>query len=88
MSTSVTATREVRTALEPSPKRYANEDGNGSRHVVARWRREQLTDSGFPLSVAARLAEDAGYDLHALIELVDRGCAHHLAARIAGSTRR
>jgi hypothetical protein len=55
---------------------------NGSRYEVARWRREQLTDSGFPLSVAARLAEDARYDLHALIELVERGCPHHLAARI------
>lgn len=56
---------------------------NGSRQEVVRWRREQLTDSGFPLSVAARLAEDARYDLHALIELVERGCPHHLAARIA-----
>jgi hypothetical protein len=56
---------------------------NGSRHEVVRWRREQLADSGFPLSVAARLAKDARYDLHALIELVERGCPHHLAARIA-----
>jgi hypothetical protein len=56
---------------------------NGSRQEVVRWRRAQLTDSGFPLSVAARLAEDARYDLHALIELVERGCPHHLAARIA-----
>jgi hypothetical protein len=56
---------------------------NGSRQEVVRWRREQLTDSGFPLSVAERLAEDARYDLHALIELVERGCPHHLAARIA-----
>jgi hypothetical protein len=55
---------------------------NGSRHEVVRWRREQLTDSGFPLSVAARLAEDARYDLHALIELVDRGCPPDLAVRI------
>jgi hypothetical protein len=56
---------------------------NGARHEIVRWRREQLTDSGFPLPVAARLAEDARYDLHALIELVERGCPHHLAARIA-----
>jgi hypothetical protein len=56
---------------------------NGSRNEVVRWRREQLTDSGFPLSVAARLADDSRYDLHALIELVERGCPHHLAARIA-----
>jgi hypothetical protein len=56
---------------------------NGSPLEVVRWRREQLTDSGFPLSVAARLAVDARYDLHALIELVERGCPHHLAERIA-----
>jgi hypothetical protein len=56
---------------------------SGARHEIVRWRREQLTDSGFPLSVAARLAEDGRYDLHALIGLVERGCPHHLAARIA-----
>ena len=56
---------------------------NGAPHEIVRWRHEQLTDSGFPLSVAARLAEDGRYDLHALIELVERGCPHHLAARIA-----
>jgi hypothetical protein len=55
---------------------------NGSRHEVVRWRREQLTQSGFPLTVAARLAEDARYDLHALIELVERGCRPELAERI------
>jgi hypothetical protein len=54
-----------------------------SRHEVVRWRLQQLTDSGFPLSVAARLAGNARYDLHTLIELVERGCPHHLAARIA-----
>ena len=56
---------------------------NGARHEVSRWRREQLVDSGFPLWVAARLAEDGRYDLHALIELVERDCAPELAARIA-----
>ena len=54
----------------------------GARHAVVRWRREQLTESGFPLTVAARLAEDARYDLHALIELVERGCRPELAVRI------
>jgi hypothetical protein len=53
-----------------------------ARHEVVRWRREQLTKSGFPLTVAARLAEDARYDLHALIELVERGCGPELAVRI------
>jgi hypothetical protein len=53
-----------------------------TRPEVERWRREQLVDSGFPLSVAAQLAKDPRYDLHALIELVERGCAPDLAARI------
>lgn len=52
------------------------------RHEVVRWRREQLTGSGFPLPLAARLAKDARYDLHALIELSERGCAPELAVRI------
>jgi hypothetical protein len=49
---------------------------------VGRWRREQLVLSGFPLPLAARLAEDPRYDLHRLIELVEHGCAPELAARI------
>jgi hypothetical protein len=49
---------------------------------VVRWRREQLTASGFPSALASGLAEDARYDLHALIELCERGCAPELAVRI------
>ena len=49
---------------------------------VVRWRREQLAESGFPMPLAARLAADARYDLHALIELVERGCEPELAVRI------
>ncbi len=49
---------------------------------VVRWRREQLTDTGFPLPLAAEIAEDPRYDLHALIELVERGCAPEFAVRI------
>ena len=52
------------------------------RHEIARWRREQLTKAGFPLTIAGGLAEDARYDLHALIELVERGCRPELAVRI------
>jgi hypothetical protein len=55
---------------------------SGARQEIVRWRRERLTDAGFPVSVAARLAKDARYDLHALIELVERGCPPPLAARI------
>lgn len=48
---------------------------------LVRWRREQLSASAVPLPLAARLA-DPRYDLHALIELVERGCPPDLAARI------
>jgi hypothetical protein len=51
------------------------------RDVIG-WRREQLTASGFPLPLATAIASDTGYDLHAVIELVERGCAPDLAARI------
>ncbi len=49
---------------------------------VVRWRCEQLVESGFPLPLAASIARDAHYDLHALIELVERGCEPELAVRI------
>jgi len=49
---------------------------------VISWRRAQLTRSGFSLRLAAGLARDGRYDLHALLELVDRGCAPALAVRI------
>ncbi len=46
------------------------------------WRWSRLVDTGFPRGLAARLARDTRYDLHVLIELVERGCAPELAARI------
>ena len=49
---------------------------------VTLWRREQLRRAGFPARLAARIASDGRYDLHALIELVERGCPPALAVRI------
>ena len=49
---------------------------------VVSWRRGQLALAGFSLPLAARVAEDPRYDLHALIELVERGCPPELAVRI------
>jgi hypothetical protein len=49
---------------------------------IASWRRDRLQDAGFPPPLAERLAADGRYDLHALIELAERGCAPALAARI------
>ena len=42
------------------------------RHDLVAWRRAQLLAGGFPLSLATTLAHDGRYDLHALIELVER----------------
>ena len=49
---------------------------------VNRWRHEQLILSGFSRPVADRIARDARYDLHRLIELVEQGCPPELAVRI------
>jgi hypothetical protein len=56
--------------------------GAPSLDEVVRWRCEQLVESGFALPQAARIAKNAHYDLHALIELVERGCQPELAVRI------
>jgi hypothetical protein len=49
---------------------------------VADWRRDRLLAAGFAPGVASHLAADCAVDLHALLELVDRGCPPDLAARI------
>jgi hypothetical protein len=46
------------------------------------WRRRRLQRAGFDARLAERLAGDRGFDLHAVLELVDRGCPPDLAARI------
>jgi hypothetical protein len=49
---------------------------------VIAWRQQQLTAAGFDPMLAAQLARDRRWDLHALLELVERGCPPPLAARI------
>jgi hypothetical protein len=46
------------------------------------WRSGRLRAAGFAAALAAAVAADGGFDLHALLELVDRGCAPELAVRI------
>jgi hypothetical protein len=46
------------------------------------WRIRRLTAAGFEPRLARRLASDHRFDLHALLELVDRGCPPELAVRI------
>jgi len=50
--------------------------------AVRAWRREQLVEAGFERERAQRLAQDGRWDLHALLELIDRGCPPGLAERI------
>jgi hypothetical protein len=55
--------------------------GPGAIEIVA-WRRTRLRKAGFDAKLAERLSRECGVDLHALIELVERGCPPPLAARI------
>ena len=52
-----------------------------SEAIVA-WRERRLELAGFAPSLARELAGTWEIDLHELLELVDRGCPPHLAARI------
>jgi hypothetical protein len=46
------------------------------------WRVRRLRAAGFSSSLATQLADDHRIDLHAVLELMDRGCPPELAARI------
>jgi hypothetical protein len=50
--------------------------------AVVGWRCTRLRRAGFGDDLAERLSRDCGVDVHALIELVERGCEPALAARI------
>lgn len=49
---------------------------------VTEWRRCRLLEAGFPPALATALAGASRVDVHALLQLVDRGCPPELAARI------
>jgi RNA polymerase sigma-70 factor, ECF subfamily len=49
---------------------------------VIAWRIDRLRDAGFQAWHAEALARDPRYDLHALLDLIDRGSSAELAARI------
>ncbi len=52
------------------------------RATVTEWRERMLASAGFDDALATRLAGERDVNLHALLELVDRGCPPRLAARI------
>ena len=49
---------------------------------VVSWRRRRLLEAGFGVRLAEQLAGEFRVDLHAVLELVERGCPPVLAARI------
>jgi hypothetical protein len=46
------------------------------------WLEERLRCAGFGEAKASELAREGRVDLHALLELIDRGCPPNLAERI------
>jgi hypothetical protein len=65
-----------------NPRETTTMSARASSDPIVDWRRGRLLHAGFATELAARLAEDYGVDLHALLNLVDRGCPPELAARI------
>ncbi len=57
-------------------------DLRDDRAQWVQWRAGRMERAGFPADVAARLARQDRVDLHALLELINRGCPPLLAARI------
>lgn len=57
-------------------------DLSGDLEPLIAWRADRLRDAGFPARLADDVARDTRYDVHALLELTDRGCPAELAARI------
>jgi len=48
---------------------------------VEAWRLHVLLQAGYPLKVAERISR-SNADLHTAVDLLERGCAAHVAARI------
>ncbi|MDP9497132.1 MAG: hypothetical protein M3P46_05645 [Actinomycetota bacterium] len=56
--------------------------GAAPRHELIGWRYQYLTGAGLDPVLAASVADDLRWDLHALLELLERGCPPGLATRI------
>ena len=59
-----------------------HQDHRAQSQKVIAWRVARLREAGFDAVAGKRLAGDSRYDLHALLELIDRGCPSELAERI------
>lgn len=49
---------------------------------VERWRTDELLRVGYDFETATVLAAELAVDLHAALDLIERGCPPDLAARI------
>jgi len=49
---------------------------------VISWRAARLRTAGFAPELARTLSSDRRCDVHAILDLIDRGCPPELAARI------
>jgi hypothetical protein len=65
--------------LHPARERRC---GNGPPTDARTWRRCRLIEAGLPAELADAVAADPRHDLHALLQLMDRGCPADLAVRI------
>lgn len=62
-----------------------HDDGLRARQSVDEaiaWRYQNLLRAGFDADLATSTAENLRHDLHALLQLIDRGCPPQLAIRI------
>jgi hypothetical protein len=66
----------------PPPRRQTTLGPRSGPDEVVLWRNRRLRRAGFGRRLADTVARDCSYDLHALLELVDRGCPAELAVRI------
>jgi hypothetical protein len=65
-----------------NPRETTTVGARVSSDPVVEWRRGRLLRAGFATDLATLLAVDCDVDLHALLDLIDRGCPPDLAARI------
>lgn len=56
--------------------------GSGPPTDARTWRRCRLLEAGFPEDLADAVAAEPSFDLHVLLQLLDRGCPPDLAVRI------
>jgi hypothetical protein len=56
--------------------------GDSRVDPVIRWRVQRLIAAGVQPALASRVARVRGFDIHAVLDLLDRGCPVELALRI------